>query len=123
MRASRVVSSAGRARRSHRRGHWFKSSTTHHFSLLPSRPHPLLITCRPISPYIAPRDRAAALYLAPDVHHHSLSMRMLRLWQWACGSACAILAETLARNRSGSQAAPAGTSGKNMAEDITHLLV
>src|SRR5579859_242094 len=28
---SRVVSSAGRARRSHRRGHWFKSSTTHHY--------------------------------------------------------------------------------------------
>lgn len=25
----RVVSSAGRARRSHRRGHWFESSTTH----------------------------------------------------------------------------------------------
>src|SRR6185312_9928169 len=26
----RVISSAGRARRSHRRGHWFKSSITHH---------------------------------------------------------------------------------------------
>src|SRR5258707_3641337 len=31
---ARVVSSAGRARRSPRRGHWFESSTTHHSPLL-----------------------------------------------------------------------------------------
>jgi hypothetical protein len=30
-RIARAVSSAGRALRSHRRGHWFKSSTAHHF--------------------------------------------------------------------------------------------
>src|SRR5579859_7319005 len=80
--------------------------------------------CPPTPPWATERRRCIwhpACIITPSI------LCAFRLWQWACGAACTILAGTLAGTVPGSYVACARTSGetsgKIMAEDITHLLV